>query len=210
MVNLLTNRAGAIAAAAIALCSLWAAAASATTFVYKETGSSVPGLLISASITIDGGFSNLPTIDNTYPPPPAGYDFGALTAFSITVPVGGDQATYTLADFTAQCDFSCPIAAFPQWSISPGGIGFINSIDRTDFYIIGFDPVSQIEFESDAPTQPPDCEQTAVCIATGVWAAVPEASSAALLLTALLGLAPPTASARRRRRRAGRSAATPQ
>jgi len=180
-----TNLARALAGMAAGLYCLLAIPASATSFVFDETASSVPGFFVSASITINDGFADLPSVSNRGNPGP--YPFGngfALQAFDIILPAVPSEAHYTLADFTAS---GFPFD-FPQWSISPDGITFINKSDTTDFFIRGFDPLSTIQFESDGPTVPPDCHFTGRCIASGHWVPVPEPSSAALLIT-VIGIA---------------------
>jgi hypothetical protein len=174
---------------ATVLSCLLASPGSATTFVFTETSSSVPLFFVNSSITINGGFANLPTIQNGPPTP----SFGNLIAFDITLPSLVGEGHYTLADFTDSCQTpSCAngsIFSFPMWNISPGGIGFINKTDSTDFFISGFGSLSTIQFDSDGPTAPSDCEETGSCIATGHWDAVPEPATATLLIAGLLGTA---------------------
>lgn len=175
---------GVAALAAILWCSA-ASSASATTFVFDQTGSTVPGFVVAASITIDGTLADLPTISNINNPGP--YDFSPLQALDITLP--SPEGHYTLADFTAPTY----VGQFPEWSISPDRIDYLNRTDTTDFTIGGFGTASTIGFVSDGPTIPPDCERSAQCIATGNWdpVAAPEPASALLLLAGLLGSALP-------------------
>ena len=169
--------------AAALICCIATAPVFATTFVFEETSSSVPGFVVSSSITVNNTFADLPTVTNVNNngPYPFGDDF-PLQAFSITVP--GGKGTYTLLDFTPEIP---AIGFFPQWSISPHGIRFIDLFDENEFVITGFGAVSTIGFESDGPTFPSDCMFTGRCIATGQWVAVPEPASAMLLVVGLLG-----------------------
>ena len=169
---------------------LWCSAAvsaSATTFVFDQTGSTVPGFVVSASISIDGTLADLPTISNSFNPGP--YDLSPLSSFSFVTP-SSLEGHFTLADIIAPIPYP---AGFPRWSISPTEISFFNMTDTSDFFIKGFGSVSTIEFESDGPTIPADCMLTGHCIATGSWdpVAAPEPASAVLLLAGLLGGALP-------------------
>jgi len=152
------------------LCCVVASPARATLLVYEPTSASPPGLSISASITVNGGLSDLPTVDQSSTP----IDFGNLLAFDLLAP---DGATYTLANFVA------PPVNFnlPMWSISPGGISFF---DITDDFIISF-ASGTIHFDTDAPG---DCFLTGTCFTTGNWKVVPEPSSITLILAGLLAL----------------------
>ncbi|MGH7048359.1 MAG: PEP-CTERM sorting domain-containing protein [Stellaceae bacterium] len=160
---------------------LWCAAtvpALATTFVFDQTGSTVPGFVVSATISVGGTLADLPSISNQNNPGP--YDFSPLSALDITLPtLGGD---YTLADFTPRGS----VLDYPQWSISRSEISFIDQLDNNEFNI-AFGPASTILFESDAPTEPPECHFTGRCIASGNWDPVPEPASSLLLLASLIG-----------------------
>ena len=186
------NLARGLATIAMGLCSFLAAPASGTTFLFEQTMSSVPGFFVSSAITIDGGFADLPTVSNFNNPGP--YPFGdgfALKDFVIVLTSGGGGRGYTLADFTAQC-LAQPCSGggppfFPQWHISPTRIDFVDKIDQSDFIINGFGALSTIGFDTDAPVFP--CNETGRCIATGIWAPIPEPASVMLLIAALIGTA---------------------
>jgi hypothetical protein len=78
----------------------------------------------------------------------------------------------------------------PSWDISPSHIRFLNRTGTSDF-LVTFGSPGTIAFNSDAPTNPPDCERSATCRATGNWVAISdpvrtaEPSSVALLMTGL-------------------------
>lgn len=185
-----------LAVLAAALCFSVAGSAFATTFVFDQTGSTVPGFVVAASLSINGPFADLPMISSSTNP--GLYDFSPLSAFNITLPGPVGENHYTLADFTAPTH----LLTYPDWSISPAGIDFINVTDTTDFLIGGFGVASTIGFDSDGPTTPTDCMTTGRCISTGNWdpVAAPEPASAVLLLAGLLGAALPL----RKRMRAAR------
>src|SRR4051794_39981515 len=82
------------------LCAVMAHASQAATYLFQETSSMVPGLFVSSSITINGGFADLPTLSNAGPGP---YDFGNLVSFDLILPISSDQSHYSLADFIAMC-----------------------------------------------------------------------------------------------------------
>lgn len=178
------NLARGLTALAASLCCSWAISASATTFVFDETGATVPGFVVAASISIDGSLADLPTISNIGNPGP--YNFFPLLAFDITLPSLAGEGHYTLANFSPPQGFP---PEFPRWSISPSGIDYFNATDTSDFSIKGFGALSAIEFESDGPTNPAACEFTGVCIASGHWepVAVAEPAGAGALLAGLLG-----------------------
>jgi hypothetical protein len=159
-------------------CCIFAAPARATLFIYEQTSASVPGLSITASMSINGGVSDLPTLNQSSVP----IDFGNLLAFELLAPNG---MTYTLADFVAPFNLD---AQFPQWRISPGEIFFIDANDSSDFHVL-FGP-GTIQFDTDRPSVPPDCSQTGACVSTGHWtaAAIPEPSGPALVLFGLFAL----------------------
>lgn len=171
----------------------------ATTFVFDQTSSNVPGYKVYSSIVVDGTLANLPTICNqgvyagcggsgSLPP----YGFGALQAFTIVLgssssspPAGVEPPFgYTLDAFTGACLSGGCAIGFPGWSISPDGIAFIDSLDQTDFRIEGFDPTSLIVFNSDALDGA--CPVDEDCMVSGHWDPVPEPASAPLFISGLL------------------------
>jgi len=159
-------------------CCIFASPARATLFIYEQTSASVAGLSITASMSINGGISDLPTLNQSSVP----IDFGNLLAFELLAPNG---VTYTLADFVAPFNFD---SQFPQWRISPAEIFFIDANDASDFHVL-FEPPT-IQFETDGPSFPPDCSRTGECVSTGRWvaAAIAEPSGKTLILIGLLAL----------------------
>src|SRR6185312_1793840 len=88
-----------------------------------------------------------------------------------------------LADFVAPFSLD---SKFPQWSISPTGIFFVDAIDASDF-LVSF-AFGTIAFETDGPSNPPDCGSTGVCVATGHWAVIAEPSGAVLIILGVAAL----------------------
>lgn len=154
------------------LCCSFAVPARATLFVYDQSSASVPGLSISASLTVNGGLSDLLTMNQSTAP----IDFGNLLAFNLLAP---DGVTYTLANFVAPSSLG-----FPLWSISPDGIWFNNT--QSDF-AISF-AAGTIKFDTDAPSNPRDCGITGRCATAGHWDAIAEPGGTALILTGLSAL----------------------
>src|SRR5262249_49847359 len=95
----------------VSLVGLFAPSASATLFVYDQTSAPVANLTISASITVDGGLGDLPTLNQDSNP----IDFRHLLGLSLLAPGG---VTYSLADFVERGVGS----SLPLWNISPSGI----------------------------------------------------------------------------------------
>jgi hypothetical protein len=155
----------------------------AAIFTFQQTAASVPGLVVTATMTIDGDPSDLPTIDSASVSDPV--DFDRLLAFDLVSPVGH----FALSDFTPMClSFIGCTFGFPDWSISPGGISFIDALDASDFFITGLGHNSTIQVDTDGPVTPPECGITGACVVTGNWIAaaiVPEPSSMLLLIAGL-------------------------
>jgi hypothetical protein len=85
----------------VAFCCFLATPGMATTFVFDETSSSVPGFVVTSSITVNNTFTDLPAVTNVNNNGPYPFDDDyPLQAFSITVP--GGQGTYILSDFTPE------------------------------------------------------------------------------------------------------------
>lgn len=155
-------------------------------------------ITLDISITIDGSFSDLPTLSSQIPGP---HDFGDLLGFSFVATSFGLHAVpITLASFVPHC-FPQPCDPItPGWSVSPDEITFEST---NDTIALGFntDPLSTVtslKFDSDGPT---------ICFFhcqfTGYWSAeaIPEPASIVLFGSGLIGLA----MIRRRRSRAATS-----
>jgi len=139
------------------LCVATPAFAVPITYQFVQTGTTLPGLKIPASLTLDGTFADLPTIACSACSPSA-FDFSPLLALTIDIPTG---RTYTLADFTGA---PAPLVV-PQWRISPAEIRFFDSFDSFRIDLVA----ESISYSSDgyAPCF------LAPCIVTGAFEAVP-------------------------------------
>lgn len=153
-----------------------------TTYDFVLSTSSIADFLPSASITINGTFADLPTLSSTAS---LTYDFGALSAFSLTWPT---SSGYSLADFTCpKFVGTCSIFGdYPRWNISPSGISFINKDDSQDFGI-NFASSATLYANQDNGL----CFMTGLCSASGHWvedppALVSEPSTSYLILASLL------------------------
>jgi len=167
------------------LCGAAPAFAVPITYQFVQSGTSLPGLTIPASLTIDGTFADLPTISCT-PCSPRGFEFGPLSALSVNIPT---NITYTLADFTG-----VPLgpSLVPQWWISPTEIRYFD--DFEGFAIDLVTPSISYSSDSYAPCF------LAPCIVTGTFeaeraiedapspAAVPEPGTIFLVLTGLVAV----------------------
>lgn len=159
-----------------------AAFAAPTTYVFEET-SGVSGFNPMASITIDGGFADLPSVD-TFSDPTGPYDFGNLLSFNFAA----QGQNISLADFVAP---SAAAGDIPQWQISPGGMLFLG-LDND--FSVNF-PSGTVTFDTDDPNGP--CFESGVCVAEGNWVSAPEPFTVSILGAGLAG-----AVAMRRRRKA--------
>jgi hypothetical protein len=167
------------AAAVFAVPALLASPASATVFVYEQTATTIPGVVVSAAITVNGNLSDLPTVSSLSNP----IAFGNLLAFDFSAP-DALSSSYALPDFVAGQPASSPNAGFPAWSIMPGpDISFINVADTDEFIIDG----GQISINSDFAGL---CGVTGACRTSGSWDPVSEPSTAALLAVGLFFLGP--------------------
>lgn len=167
----------ALCGALISLLLVLPVPSSATVFVFEQTGATVPQLLVTSSITINGGFSDLPSVTSHSNP----IDFGNLISFSFVAP-GAIAGSFSLNDFVV------PLSpqTFPLWSITPTAINYLDRFDQNEFAINGFAALSTIRLNTDAPLL---CHTTGACVVTGVWEMVPEPTSLALFATGLVGIA---------------------
>lgn len=152
------------------------------TYVFVQTGQSLPGLTMSASLTIDGTIADLPTI-NCFPCL-AGtvLDFGPLSAFNFHAPPPNTYAA-TLADLRTQITFPMPVA-IPTWSMSPGGISYLDNFRQ---FRIGFGAAgASLMYVDDLGLA--GCFTSTACVVTGDFVATPEPQSLLLLGTGLLVL----------------------
>ena len=161
------------------------------TYQFVQTGATLPGLNLHASITLEDPLGGLPTLSCTlsagqYSPPCPIDDFGNILA--LTFDRGASLAGhYSLFDFHTSNPGPFPFA-FLSWSISPTLISFNNSID--DFLISGAGTAGpgSIRLRSDVGT----CSQGSpgggdLCIATGEWTPVPEPPTAIAIAIGILG-----------------------
>jgi hypothetical protein len=160
--------------------------AGATTYVFEQTSASVPGLIVTGEMPINGGFADLPTLSNFCHAPCGPVDYGNLLAFEMSAPLS--FIAFTRANLTQSPDPT----AFPMWDIAPdgatsfGGPGIRFNNSHSDIFDFGWENATiQTDTDSGSP-----CFFTGACRVTGHWVAVgvPESSSLTLLAGALLGL----------------------
>jgi hypothetical protein len=162
--------------------------AAATVYDFEQTSASVPGLRIMGVITINGGFADLPTLNNFCQSPCGPINFGNLLAIDMSVNLS--PAQFTRGNLTQSPDPT----SFPMWDIAPDGpaiqspgIRFIDARDNNDIFDFGWENAT-IQTDTDFAGGP--CFETGACRVTGHWVAVgvPEGSSLMLLASALVGL----------------------
>ncbi len=163
--------------AAALVCLTTPAYAVPITYQYVQTGASVPGLVINASLTIDGTFADLPTIVCAPCPNGSVFDFNPLKALVVTVPFGIIAHTFTLADFTGQIVFPVPSGS-PRWTISPTGISYINLFESFSINLTN----GLIHYDADGMGL---CGLTGTCVTSGTFVATPEPETLVLLVTGL-------------------------
>ena len=189
------------AMAAAAICPVLAAPATAlpTNYLFEQTSATVPGLVVTGEIRINGGFADLPSLSSWQTchkstPVCGPVDFGNLLGISV-------ESNLTAAWFTLHDLRPSPVSDYPAWDIVPDGglnpgIRWIDASDLDDIFINGWEN-SVIKTDTDDASSP--CGRSGACVVTGHWiaAAVPIAEPAALsvLAAGLLLLA----GARRRR-----------
>lgn len=162
-------------------------AASPITYQYIQTSAS-GSFVMSALITVDEDFSDLPTLSSTsflfMPGTPI--DFGNLSSFYFRPSFYPESSATTLDDFVAPYFF----IFFPEWQISPIGISYNNTFDSFTVNLA----TGTVTFRSDNGST--GCF-TGPCVATGAWAPVselpgvpiPEPSGVMLFASALAVLA---------------------
>jgi hypothetical protein len=174
----------AVAAAISALPAL-PAAATPTDYVFEQTSATLPGLVVTGKIDIDGGFADLPSLTssqtcNSLTRTCGPIDFDRL----VDIDVGSDlTASFTLHDLRPSLS-----GDYPAWDIVPDGgldpgIRWIDARDLDDIFINGWEN-SVIETDTDDADSP--CGRTGACVVTGHWvdAALPVAEPTALSLLA--------------------------
>jgi hypothetical protein len=181
-----TRRFREVAKAALTSCAIFlgvvlgAAPASATLFVFDQTSTTVPGLSVTASISVqDGDFSGIPTISTLIgsPTPTLPIDFGTLLAFDLRS-LGPAFVTGDISQF-----YACVQCLGPYWLISPGGFINFGCCNTENYMIEGFGRDSTIQVDSDAG--PCHEDSNPVCIVTGNWDPVPEPSTIWVLVMGL-------------------------
>jgi len=205
MRTLITATAVAVAISAIPGLS---AAAIPIDYVFEQTSATVPGLVVTGKIEINGGFADLPSLTssqtcNSLTRTCGPIDFDRL----LDIDVGSNlTASFTLHDLRP----SMP-GSYPAWDIVPDGgldpgIRWIDARDLDDIFINGWEN-SVIETDTDDADSP--CGRTRACVVTGHWvdAALPVAEPTAVSLLAaglliLVGGRSSTISLSLRRRRA--------
>jgi len=203
------------AATVLAVLAWSAGPAAATVYTFVETSSTLPGVTVQSTITVNGTLADLPSI--TWEPaegmcepyacsnPPASFDFGALTGFTFSTNAFPPGDSYSLADFDAPpgsqyCDCY-------MWSISSGGIYFNNSSDEFGIGVASAF-TSTTGFMNTDSTLGVGCGETGACQFTGYWA-VPEPPAVAIFATGLLLLGLLGWRSRQRTRPCGRRSALP-
>ena len=162
-------------------------AASPITYQYIQTSAS-GSFVMSAFITVDEDFSDLPALSSTsflfMPDTPI--DFGNLSSFYFRPSFYSESLATTLDDFVAPYFF----IFFPEWQISPTLISYNNTLDSFTVNLA----TGTVTFRSDNGST--GCF-TGPCVATGAWAPVselpgvpiPEPPSVMLFASALAVLA---------------------
>jgi hypothetical protein len=156
----------------------------AITYVFDQTSASVPGLIVTGQMTINGGFADLPTLSNFCHAPCGPVDYGNLLGIEISANFTGQ---FTRLNLTQSPDPT----AYPQWDIAPDRSpdpGIRSSDGHIDLFDFGWEDAT-IQTDTDDGPFPDPCEESGVCRVTGHWIAigVPEGSSLMLLASALLG-----------------------
>ena len=190
-----------VAVAWLLLVTPRAASADVITYEFVQTSASLPGLVFDASITIDGTFADLPTINcltnlfSLLPPPGCHADLTPLLDLEVKIP--GSGSAFWLTEFELRVPppecftgtISCPAFQYPSWSLSPAALMYL-SIFTT--WGISFDAIATIAYGADFGTCAGSYFDTN-CTATGVWqastAGAPEPPTVVLFAAFLTALA---------------------
>jgi hypothetical protein len=182
--------------AASTVMTLWMTGMAATvhaepiTYLFVQTGATVPWLNLHASITLEDPSGGVPTLSCTlsagqYSPPCPIDDFGNI--LTLTFDRGAALGShYSLFDFHTSNPGPFPFA-FLDWSISPTLIYFNNSLDQFFIYGAGTAGAGSIRLNSDLGTCSTGVPPTDLCIATGAWTPVPEPPTAIAIALGILG-----------------------
>jgi len=160
------------------------------TYQFVQTGATVPGLNLHASITLEDPLGSVPTLSCTlafgqYSPPCPIEDFGNILA--LTFDRGTSAAShYSLFDFHTSNPGPFPFP-FLSWSISPTLIHLNNSLDEFFIYGAGTAGPGSIRLNSDLGACSTGVPPTDLCIATGEWTPVPEPATAVATALGILG-----------------------
>jgi len=156
------------------------ASATSTTYIWHQTGASVPDLTVDAYFTLIDG-QPFPSIDSNNNPP---FDFGGLIAFHMNsfAALGGVD----LSDFIAPCsagDSGC-LEGYPTWGLAFGSMAFTDNFDSYNYLWTEdeIDVFSDYSFCGSRDGYP-------ICSVTGYFAPAPEPVTLAMFGAGLASIA---------------------